>query len=138
MDYFQWDSSVETGIIEIDQQHKRLVEIINEFHAAMVKAKGREVMGDVIRRLVNYTKYHFASEEKTMLEVGKFTGYMEHRGLHDKLTKQVEEFQERHATGQKVQTMEFLEFLKDWLFKHIKIEDMKYVSCVKGGVENKF
>lgn len=57
-------------------------------------------------------------------------GEFEHKLEHDRLTKQVREFQRSFQAGRSSVTIPLMTFLKDWLTKHIMTEDEKYIVCV--------
>ena len=58
-----WNDSYSVKVKQMDEQHKKLVEMINQLHDAMKVGQGKQVVGDVLNALVSYTKTHFASEE---------------------------------------------------------------------------
>ena len=59
-----WSDNLSVNIKEIDTEHKKLINMINELHSAMGSGKGREAMERSLPGLVDYTKTHFAYEEK--------------------------------------------------------------------------
>ncbi len=120
-----WKAEYSVGIKQIDEQHKRLVRLLNELHQAMYEGKSREVMTGVLSQLVDYTKSHFATEERLM-QGYSFPGYAAHKVEHDQLTKTVLKFQQDVATGKAVMSIDVLEFLKNWLRNHILGTDQKY------------
>jgi hemerythrin len=101
--------------------------MINELHAAMASGKGKDVLGGVLTRLVDYTKFHFAAEEKLMSS-NQYPGYLSQKTEHDNLTKKVSDIKARLDAGNMVVTVEVMTFLKDWLTKHIMGLDKKYSS----------
>ena len=124
MAFLSWEDKYSVGNQTIDRQHQRLVDLINELHSAMGRGEGIEYVGSVLNDLAEYTKYHFAEEEKRMAEVN-FPGYEEHQEKHRKMTQRVLQLQQRYSDGERL-TVEVLHFLKDWLTKHIMQTDKKY------------
>ncbi len=122
-----WDDAYSVDIQEIDEQHKCLIEFMNELYTAMANKSNRELIGDVLDKLVDYTKVHFAVEE-TLMRVFHYEGYDEHKSAHDKIVYRVIEFQAQFRAGNDKVGMELLLFLKDWLFDHINKIDKKYVK----------
>ena len=118
MPIFQWNDSIKVSIKAMDDQHIRLVEMINTLHDAMGQGKGSMVMGGLLADLIDYTKTHFAMEEGLMT-THQYTEYGKHKGEHDKLTGQVIEIQEKFTKGKLALSVEVSLFLKDWLIKHI-------------------
>ena len=130
MTLFPWDNKYEVGVGEIDDQHKKLVSIINELHEAMLLGKGRKVQGGIISELVDYTRYHFQTEEDKLLRYG-FPGYAEHRGQHNRFISKLAQIQKKHLDAEYMVTLELNEFLKDWLSGHILGSDREYSDFLR-------
>jgi hemerythrin len=120
-----WSDTLSVSIKEIDEQHKKLVTMVNELHSAMGAGKGKEMMGPILSGLVDYTKTHFATEEKYMQKYG-YPKYLLHKSEHDNLTKQVIDLNTQYQAGKAVVTVTIMNFLKDWLTKHIQETDKMY------------
>lgn len=127
MAFLAWKDSLSVSIAEVDEQHKKLIDIINELHAAMMQGKGKEVLGKVFDDLIAYTVYHFSTEEKYMDQYS-YTSMSPHKLEHQKLTEQVIELQKRYREGKFHISIETLSFLRDWLTSHIKETDKKFGS----------
>ena len=130
MALFQWNNSFSVNNSEIDNQHKKLVALVNELHDAMGQGKSRDVLGGIFNELVSYTKYHFKSEENQMLNKN-YPDYTAHRLEHQKLTNQVLKLKQEFDSGKVVISIDLLNFLKDWLKNHILESDKKYVPYLK-------
>ncbi len=125
MPLFQWTPELSVNVKEIDNQHKQLVNLINLLHDSMKSGKGKDVMGKVLNDLTDYTVYHFGTEERLFQKYG-YIEYPQHKKEHDDLTKQVLDVKSKFEAGQTTVTIEVMNFLKDWLNKHIKHSDKKY------------
>lgn len=62
-DIFPWNKNFETGIKDIDEQHKKLVEILNRLAVNLAHRSSAILLDSVFNELVEYTDYHFKSEE---------------------------------------------------------------------------
>ena len=125
MPFMAWNDRLSVGIKVIDDDHKRLLGLANELYDAIGANRGREVLGPILDGLVNYTRVHFAREEKFFAQ----TNYPEaatHKQKHEELMRQVLSIQERWNGGSNTLTLETMTFLKDWLFDHILDCDGKY------------
>jgi hemerythrin-like metal-binding protein len=111
---FQWNTSYSVKVEAMDAQHKRLFEIIRELYTAMRAGQGKQVVGEVLHRLIEYTVQHFAAEEKLMEKNG-YQLLAAHRIEHKTLTDKVVAFKKDFET-----------FLQDWLTHHIQDVDQKY------------
>lgn len=129
MALFQWNNSFSVNNSEIDKQHQKLVELVNSLHDAMSQGKSKDVLGKIFNDLIIYTKSHFKSEENLMLNKN-YPDYTAHRLEHQKLTNQVIKLKSEFDAGKVVISIELLNFLKDWLKKHILETDKKYMPFV--------
>lgn len=120
-----WNNNFSVGVKTLDGQHAGLFKMVNELHAAMMKAEARSMTGDLLKKLVHYTQEHFSFEEK-MMAATNYPGLSRHKTHHRDLTKQVEEFMVRYERGEGNINIQLLRFLSDWLTKHIQLEDKEY------------
>jgi hemerythrin len=122
---FPWSEIYSVRIGIVDTQHKNLVNILNELHQAMLGAQGKDKVGQVLLNLIKYSQVHFAMEEKLMQSHG-YTDFPAHKAEHDQLASTVLEFQRKFLSNEVGLTVEMMDFLKDWLSKHILDSDKKY------------
>jgi len=122
-----WSDDLSVKIKEFDDEHKNLVQMINELYDNMKVGKGKEVLEEILNRLVKYTVHHFAHEEKLMNQYN-YPDVKIHKAAHDNLVKQVNELKQNLDSGKTVLTINVLEFLKEWLNAHIMGTDKKYTN----------
>ena len=122
-----WSSKYSVGVEALDNQHKALMSLLNELHAASMKGKAQEVAGRLISPIVSLAKEHFSAEERLM-ESPNFPGLAEHRAKHREMTELAAEFISRHAKGDATVYTPLLYFVRDWFTKHMKTEDQEYAS----------
>lgn len=127
----KWDQSYSVKVIRCDEDHKKLFALINTLHDAMLAGKGRETIQQVVRELSSYTKFHFSAEE-ALLEKTNYPSLLPHRAQHQDFVKRVDQFQNDLAQGKNGNSIFVLEFLKDWLSKHIMQTDKKYSEHLNG------
>ena len=120
-----WKTEYSVGISEIDQQHKGLVGMMNELHDAMMQGKGSEVLGGILKRLIEYTQVHFKTEEDLFEKYG-YPRAKEHIAEHKKLIADVEKFNRDYLADKAILSVDLLDFLGDWLKKHIVVSDRAY------------
>ena len=125
MALINWNDNLSVKVTEFDEQHKQLFGMVNDLHSAMGAGKSREIMGSVLTGLIDYTVNHFAAEEKLMQKHG-YPGFARHKAEHDVLKKQVGDTMSKFKEGKSVVTIELMNFLKDWLTKHIQGTDKQY------------
>ncbi len=125
MPLMTWNDRFSVNVGEVDTQHKKLVELLNNFHDAMKQGKGKEAMASTFSELLDYTSYHFSTEEKLFRTHG-YPDYFFHKRQHDELTKQAVELSKRFSEGEPVLSSETMTFLKKWLNDHIIGCDKKF------------
>lgn len=125
MAFFNWEDRFSVGIAEIDMQHRKLVEMLNELYDAMRDGKGNDVVGQILAGMIQYTASHFATEERYMKLHG-YPDFAAHKREHDSLTQQVLDLQQQFKSGQAALSMKVGTFLKGWLVNHISGTDMLY------------
>jgi hemerythrin len=127
----RWNDRYSVGIKKFDEQHQKLIEILNDLHGAMSSGKSREILGNILADLITYTKTHFANEENLM-QLYKFPGYSAHKVIHDTLTQKVVDFQKAYKEGSSSIGVEILGFLNRWLVDHIQGTDKGYTAFLNG------
>jgi hemerythrin len=75
--------------------------------------------------LIEYTKSHFDTEENMLKEHG-YKEFEHQKQSHEQFVERTQQFQRELLEGKVLLTSEMMDFLKDWLMKHIQKEDMKY------------
>ncbi|MCX6080623.1 MAG: bacteriohemerythrin [Chloroflexi bacterium] len=130
MSIMSWSESYSVGSLGIDAQHKKLFDLVNELHDAMSQGKGKEILGATLDKLVNYSKEHFAIEEKMLANVN-YPDLPTQKLEHAAFIQKVFELQTQYRSGKVALTLPVMEFLKDWLVNHIIKNDQKYMAYVK-------
>jgi hemerythrin-like metal-binding protein len=140
VDAFVWSDKLATGIDEVDGQHQRLVQLINEVGSMCAEAADSSRIKPVLDELVRYAVYHFDTEEQMMRQYGVSAAHQSsHLNAHDDFRKQVS-----LAVGI-IQTApqnsmnllgQLLEYLARWLLQHIMVVDKRMareVQALKAG-----
>ena len=117
MPFIQWTAKNKVNVKAVDEQHQKLFDILNRLHAAVVQGQEQGALFAILDELIDYTVYHFQTEEKLFLDHG-FPGYEEHKAEHDKLTGTAVDLQAKLREGSATLSFELLGFLHDWLMNH--------------------
>ncbi len=123
--FVEWSNELSVGIEEIDAQHKVLVDLLNQIHEAIQQRQGAEATGEIIERLGEYTRIHFAVEE-SLMRILHYPEYERHKEEHDRLIEQLNGFRAKLESGKGSVSFELAHFLKVWLTKHIMETDKGY------------
>jgi len=123
-----WDESFSVNHVEVDNQHKKWIEIINELHAALFEGKGLDtIAGKSLKAMVDYGKVHFTYEEGLMQKI-HYPGLNEHRHIHSEFLQKLKHYQSKQVSDELVFNRGIMDELMNWLLDHILKEDQKYIS----------
>jgi hemerythrin len=128
MAYLTWSADLDTGIGEIDNQHKQIMDFINRLDDARQHAD-RAAIISVVDDLVEYSLSHFAFEE-CLLEDAGYEFVRGHKKVHELFVRRVSSFHERLQRGEDI-SHELHSLLYRWLFSHIRHDDHAYVATVR-------
>lgn len=133
--WIKWEDRFKTGYKRIDNQHKELINIINDLYEIGVN---RDITDDqikksfnsIIKRTVDYATYHFNYEENIMKAIN-YSVSKNHINKHRSFSLKIVEEVTKYENGDKLVIKDFIEFLKNWLINHILIEDKKFIAELK-------
>ncbi len=125
MPFIEFNETLKTNVALCDQQHQKLVALINDLHQAMKSGKGKEVIFQILSELVAYTDYHFKTEEDYFRKYA-YPEALAHQKEHQELTETALALKSKVEKGESVITIEVMNFLKNWLNNHILKTDKKY------------
>lgn len=138
MEAFVWDARFETGIVSVDEQHRRLVEIVNRIGTALIAGNAsEEAIAKIFSELAGYATLHFADEERLMTESGVSAAHLEmHRQHHRQFVEQLASmWKGRAELGNPAEVLHG--FLSSWLTFHILEEDQsmaRQIAQISRGV----
>ncbi|MCM5553919.1 bacteriohemerythrin [Pleomorphomonas sp. NRK KF1] len=126
MPIMEWNEKLSVGVASLDNDHKKLVALVNELYDAIQAGKGADKLGPVLDSLISYTVFHFQNEEKFFAQTG-YPASAAHKQEHEALTKQAVAIQTKFKSGAAgTLTLEVMNFLRNWLINHIQGSDKKY------------
>jgi hemerythrin-like metal-binding protein len=126
MSIIKFNDSMAVNIRAIDDQHKQLINMINELASAMKSGSGKDVLNDMLVDLAAYADYHFKTEEELFKQYN-YPNTDKHVEEHKSFRDHVEKFNDRYQQKKNLGiTVEILNFLTDWLSNHIKKTDKEY------------
>jgi hemerythrin-like metal-binding protein len=128
-----WCEDYSVNIRAIDNEHKLLIELINDLqHALETQEMVRsQLVSAALEKLKHHIRAHFESEERFLL-FNNYPDFDIHQQEHLELLKKLEQFVNHISSEQVVFTEKMLLFLKDWLVRHIILHDCKYGSYYLG------
>ncbi len=124
MKIISWDDSLSVGVEEIDQDHRRLVELFNLLSEAVENRESADYIDALLVELISCTEWHFRHEERLMIRHG-YDGMEDHKDEHIDLVDNVRDLQRRFYEAHQTLTTENISYLADWLTGHIVGVDMR-------------
>lgn len=124
MSMLEWNDELSVFVGEIDDQHKKCVEMVNELYDSMRQESSAETLLKIVDDMKNYTEFHFTTEEKFMDQY-EFSGLQEHKQEHKEFIEKVVQVEQDCSSGKSSLDMEVLNFLSNWLVTHINDTDKK-------------
>ena len=128
----EWSDSYLLGISEIDDQHKKLIAIANEFYNVVVSSADvyKAKMPAILAKLKDYTIYHFSHEEQFMQKFG-YIGSAAHKTAHDGFIKEVEYHAGKISIEDSSSAAKFYDFIVVWILNHIAKADKIWANFMK-------
>lgn len=124
-DVFEWSDKFSVGIAEIDEQHKKLFEIIGTVFEGIAERNDRELLKTAFDKILDYTKYHFKTEESYFAKF-QYPDAEAHKKQHAKLIEETLALKAEYGEGSLGVNLELIDFLTNWLQRHILLHDKKY------------
>jgi hemerythrin len=129
MEYMKWNESLSVDIKEIDNQHKNLINMINDFYNG-IKDNDKKALGRLLTSLVEYTVYHFQTEERYMDQFN-YSDTANHKKEHRLFVEKVGDNKKRFDEDALVLSVEITNFVKEWIIQHVMGSDKHYSKCFK-------
>ena len=126
--FVKWTKDNSVLIEKMDDQHKKLFDITNKMGNSILNSKDNEdSLIEIISELLDYTKKHF-TEEELFLEKSNYNPkeLIYQKEQHKIFINKINDFKNDLELHNKKPSIEMIEFLRDWLLRHIDIEDKKY------------
>jgi hemerythrin len=130
MALLEWQPTFNLDIEIIDQQHQMLVKLINELYIAFSLGNDRQILGKLLNKLGVYAAMHFAREEN-FFEIYAYPETDEHLQEHDDFEDTIYQFEDEFNSGKQDLSISILNYLSDWLVKHINGSDREYAPFLK-------
>lgn len=123
MPLMQWDETMSVGMDELDEQHKELIDLINETYVA-IQRHDEPRMVLLLDKMRDYAIVHFEAEEGILLSCN-YPDTDVHTEQHQAFTDKVDDF--KRGMFEKTNLSQVFIFLSRWLTNHIMSEDKKFI-----------
>ncbi len=130
MTFFEWNPQLSVENPSIDEDHKHLIQLVNEF--GVVAAQDQEIdrLEQILQTLLVYTQEHFQKEEELMAAIG-YHKIKPHQEQHRKLLARVEDLHNEFHGGKRRIASETAELLRFWLTSHIMLSDKELAEAIR-------
>jgi hemerythrin-like metal-binding protein len=125
MNEIHWDESYSVGVSRLDEQHKRIIGIVNYLVRSKAVAVESSTIAEALTRLARYTNDHFKTEENLLREHG-YPELEAHTREHEEYRQVITNFCQAIWEQDPTVTDRFSRFVSVWWWKHVLVEDMKY------------
>jgi hemerythrin-like metal-binding protein len=122
-----WGDILSVAVNEIDEDHRKLVNIFNILNHSVAEGDNSDYLAAVLEELINCTVWHFSHEERLMLKYG-YEEIEVHKAEHQELIDSAKKLQQEILQADKPVSNEDIEFLERWLVEHILTTDMRLGS----------
>jgi len=119
----EWNDMYNTGIPEIDIQHKFFLSLIKRIVDQIDTGLSEELITRHIDEILFYTRFHFCSEENLMI-LKNYPHYLAHKQIHINLVNKLSNMITLYSI-KKIDIFEIVLFLIEWFFEHTTKEDAK-------------
>lgn len=130
--YIEWKDEYCIGIERIDEQHQKLIELLNALYR-VISTDGKS--GETWTLLDQFNQYadeHFYTEERIAVDAGiAVAEFEEHRAEHDAYRLRVKAFCQSHANNDKGVPVQLMAFLSKWWLSHILVKDMSLGRSIR-------
>lgn len=130
-----WCSDFDTGIAEIDLQHRMLIDTFNRATAELRDDSGLGTWEYVAHEFLGYAVYHFSTEERLAAahgyDVEESAEALAHYEEHRSVLAQLGQVRARFRSEGCASKAEFISFLRSWLLKHILQSDQRLTAFIR-------
>ena len=133
--FMKWEPGFNLGIEIIDEQHKKIVELINRLNIAVLNKDADLKIKGLLDEMTDYADYHFKTEESYFREY-HYPLLEEHMNQHNAFIEKVKDFKAKYEAGQSI-TYRLMNYLRKWLTNHILDSDREYVDIIKSKLSAK-
>lgn len=127
MPFTNWGKEYEIGVAEMDQQHKKWIELLNKFYDSIDKGDVKSVLGKLVDEAIRYTAFHFAQEEQFMEKI-KYPKLSQQRAMHVNMVETLKSYKKMLQEDKSIVSTVVTTEMKKWFNVHIRIEDRQYAD----------
>ena len=128
--YITWNKSLSIGNTQVDNDHKKLINIYKDLVDLVEVDGSRENFAIILSKMTDYCLHHFEKEEKYMLQFN-YPNYEEHKRKHEEYSYKVAMLNIELLGKVPPDPKEIALFIAEWWEKHILNCDIHYEKFKK-------
>ena len=113
-----WREDYNVNVGEIDEQHQKLLALVNKVHAAVEARNSKDDLIKLLTELVQFTRGHFATEEQLMKKYD-YPDLPAHHKEHRQLLRYLTDLVDAVSNGRKLTFYSDYDVSTDWALIHI-------------------
>lgn len=125
MTLLEWQANFAIGITEVDHEHRQLIALINELHAALGTERAGERVEAFLGEIFADISAHFALEERVMRE-RRYDALVDHKADHERLLDQLRDIMDAQAAGEALDDERLGAQLAEWFSGHFRTHDARF------------
>ncbi len=131
MAYLEWSSAFSIGVPVFDEEHKKLIGLINALHEAITAGCQAAALHKIENDLVEYAIVHFQHEEMFFADF-IYPDAASHIAEHAEMKKRIFAYRQRvEENPSPALCREMLQVLREWFANHIMVEDKKFGAYLR-------
>ncbi|MFC1732879.1 bacteriohemerythrin [candidate division KSB1 bacterium] len=124
----QWSQSYDLGIQEIDEQHQKLIGIMNKLYEGFEHEMENEEVESVLSEMLDYANDHFLLEEKYFQEFN-YEKADQHKLEHQAFRAKLDGLKKEMTENKEAVAADAMGYLADWFISHTQTSDRDYIQC---------
>lgn len=134
MGRIEWTEDLNLNIKEIDTQHMKFLDIMNDLLKAMEEKRAHEIQAKIIDELLGYAFYHFTKEERYFQKTN-YPGAKSHAKEHEIFVDKIIQFKEDFENKKITLSLNMINFMRNWWMTHIKVTDREYLPYINDSLK---
>lgn len=116
-----------TGIEEIDEQHNRIIDLINQLYEAFINNQSKKEIKEILKNIADFSAYHFSTEERYFKQFG-YENSAEHIQSHKRFLDKINNFRKDYQEGKSINIQDMMLYLQSWTANHFGEYDQDFIQ----------
>jgi hemerythrin len=131
MALLEWRDDFSIGILEVDHEHRELIDMINSLHGRLLEPHHGAGIGEFLGELHAQIAAHFALEEKIMRS-RRYAEFAEHKRDHERLLDEIRDIMDDYELQERYDAKALSAALDAWFSVHFRTHDARLHTTLGG------